>query len=103
MRRGESTHLRARVEAVAKELAKGSISIEPGKATLLNTRKEVEQGWQVVGHLLASQGQHALATQVSRFVEQLPSAKTERERFAEQLLDHVQTRARHRTMVERTR
>lgn len=103
MRRGESTHLRARVEAVARELAKGGISIEPGKATLVNTRKEVERGWRAVGHLLANHGQHALATQVSRFVEQLPSAKTERERLAEQLLDHARTRVRNRTAIEHTR
>jgi len=97
MRRGESTHLRARVDAVAKDLRDGTFRTEPGKTTLLDTRKEVERGWQAVRYLLASQGQHALATQVSRFVGQLPSAKTERERLAEQLLDHVRTRARNRT------
>jgi hypothetical protein len=70
----------------------GDFRAEPDKTTLLNTRMEVERGWQAVRHLLASQGLHALATQVNRFVGQLPSAKTKRKQLAEQLLDHARAR-----------
>src|SRR6266404_2112728 len=36
--RGESTYMRERAEAVAQELAKGKLRIEPGKASLVSTR-----------------------------------------------------------------
>src|ERR1700722_2032948 len=43
--RGDSSHTRARVEAVASEMLIGDFRVEPGKSKLLETRKEVERGW----------------------------------------------------------
>src|SRR5882762_6187899 len=56
--RGDSTYLRAQAEAVAAELLKGDIRIEPGKRTLMETRRQVESGWQVVADNLAKDGHH---------------------------------------------
>ena len=44
--------MRERIEAVAAELMKGEVKIEPGKAKLLQTRRAVEQGWRAVSDVL---------------------------------------------------
>ncbi len=62
--RGDSTHMRARAEAVASELLKGDLRVERGKSNLMETRKEVERGWRSVSEILASEGQTDLAAQV---------------------------------------
>src|SRR5205807_383759 len=77
MLRGESTLYRERAESVGRELVKGEIRIEPGKATLLETRKNVELGWRTVSDALEREGHHALAAQVNRFVEQMQPPRTE--------------------------
>lgn len=88
-RRGASTHSRERVEAVAGELLKGGLRIEPGKVALVQTRKEVERGWRAVGEMLISEGQLELAAQVRRFVDQMPPPRTEKERVAAGLVERV--------------
>jgi hypothetical protein len=80
--RGESLHARARIEGVARELRKGELRTETGKARLLKTRKEVQQGWQAVGDMLMADGQIELARQVLRFVATMPPPSTERESIA---------------------
>lgn len=87
--RGDSTSLRAQTEAVAAELLKGNIRIESGKRKLLETRKAVEEGWQSVARLLAKGGRHDLAEEVSRFVNQMPAALTEREVIARELVKNI--------------
>ena len=52
---------------------------EPGKRTLLETRRQIEPGWRLVADVVAKDGHHALASDVRRFVVQMPPAKTERE------------------------
>jgi hypothetical protein len=89
--RGESHHTRTRAEAVARELFKGDLRIEHGKARLLETRKEVERGWHAVGDMLMEQGHVKLAHQVWRFAAEMPPPKTERELIAE----HLRARVRH--------
>jgi hypothetical protein len=91
--RGDSTHIRNRVEAVARELSKGERQIEIGKARLLNTRKDVERGWRAMSEILERQGQPALAVQVRQFTDRMPPPITEREQLAAQELDR--TRDRH--------
>jgi hypothetical protein len=80
--RGDSTHTRARVDAVAFEVLKGDLRIEPGKSKLLHTRKEVERGWRATSDLLLSEGQGELAVQVRRFVDQMKPVTTDKERIA---------------------
>jgi type IV secretory pathway VirD2 relaxase len=99
--RGGSTHVRNRVEAVARELFKGDRHFDLGKARLLNTRKEVERGWQAVSEVLDSQGENALAGQVRQFADRLPLPMTEKEQLAAQLLDRTRDRPLRREPISR--
>jgi hypothetical protein len=91
--RRESTYWRDRTESVARELQNGNIRAEPGKAKLLQTRQDVEIGWQAVSEILEREGQPALSAEVNRFVERMLPPRTEKEKIAKQLREHV--RARH--------
>jgi hypothetical protein len=99
--RGDSTHIRKRVESVASELLKGNIVVEPGKARLVETRKEVERGWKAIGDALEQAGQHDLATHVRRFAGSLPPPQTENERIAADLLGRLQRSRAHRPPIIR--
>jgi hypothetical protein len=83
--RGDSTYLRAQAEAVAAELLKGKTRVEPGKRTLVETRRQIESGWRSIGRLLANDGHHDLADEVRRFVDRMPTVHTERELIAHEL------------------
>jgi hypothetical protein len=87
--RGDSTNTRVRAEAVASELLKGNLRVEPGRSKLVETRKEVERGWRATSEILVNQGQPELAVQVIRFVEQMSPAKTDKERVAADLLERA--------------
>jgi hypothetical protein len=83
--RDESHHTRTRVEGIARELFKGELRVERGKARLLDTRKEVERGWYAVGDILMAEGRVKLAHEVWRFAAEMPAPKTERQSIAEDL------------------
>jgi Relaxase/Mobilisation nuclease domain len=85
-KRGESTHIRERVNAVWRELKEGKLQIEPGKEKLLRTRKEVRRAWLALSDTLIRDGHPELATQVRRYVEELPRPGTEKEYIAATLL-----------------
>jgi Relaxase/Mobilisation nuclease domain len=85
IRRGESTHMRERIQSVHSDLLKGNIRVEPAKTKLLNTRAQVECGWRAVRDLLEYQGKSDLAGDVRGFVDRMPPPRTERERISEQL------------------
>jgi hypothetical protein len=86
-RRGASTYMREHVQAVATELSRGTPVPEPGKATLLATRQQVEAGWTAINENLTRLGHSALAQQVQRFADQMPSAVTAREMLARRLIE----------------
>lgn len=86
--RGDSTHTRARAEAVAADLLNGNFRVEPGKSTLVETRKEVERGWRAVRDILLSEGQPELAAKIRQYVDQMPPIRTEREWVAAGLPEH---------------
>jgi hypothetical protein len=88
-RRGASTHIRARAELTAAEMAKRTLRPESGKARLLKTRKEVERGWHALADLLDTEGHRELAAAVRRFVGELPAPRTEREQMADGLLHRI--------------
>src|SRR5437868_2067160 len=67
--RGASTHMHGRLQAAARSLAERSLAIDSGKATLVGTRRRVEQGWRAVARMLDGQGEGQLAQSVTRFVE----------------------------------
>src|SRR3984957_16033111 len=83
--RGDSTYVEAQAEAVAAELLKGNTRVEPGKRTLVETRRHVENGWRSVASLLTKDGHHELANDVRRFVERMPPDRTERESVTHEL------------------
>jgi len=88
--RGESTYLRAQAEAVAREFLKGDIRIEPGKKTLVETRKKVKQGWFGLAGRLAHEGHADLASEVPGFVRAMPPSRTDRELVGEALCQHAE-------------
>jgi hypothetical protein len=80
--RGDSTYVRAQAEAVAAELLKGNVRAEPGKRTLVETRRQVENGWRSVADKLTKDGRADLASDVRRFVDRMIPPRTERELIA---------------------
>lgn len=96
-RRGDSTHARARIESVASEILKGDLRVEPGKSTLRATRLAVERGWMTVSDILVGEGQPELASQVRRYLNRMPPARTEREHIARALLDRERVQEKRPT------
>jgi hypothetical protein len=87
--RGVSHHSRERAEAVARESRDGNLRPEPGKARLLETRRDVERGWHAVSDKLAESGLPELAIFVRQFVAGFRPLRTEREEIAATLQDRV--------------
>jgi len=83
--RGESTHMRERVERVAGELSRGTMIADVATSKLISTRREVERGWRAVRDLLAERGNDKLAGSIGRYVENLAPARTEKEYRASQI------------------
>ncbi|MFC4314985.1 relaxase/mobilization nuclease domain-containing protein [Steroidobacter flavus] len=77
-RRGESSHVTSRISDIVHDLNAGSLD-EPRAARLQRTRTEVVRGWQVVRHLLITEGRHQLAGQVSKFVSQMSPPRTDKQ------------------------
>lgn len=85
MLRGDSTHMRARAEAAARELAAGGLKPDPGKRVLLETREAVLDGWRGLADILERDGNPQLAGTVRRFAQSMPPPLTEKERTARQI------------------
>jgi hypothetical protein len=90
----ESTFMRAKVEAVGRELQRAGLASEPGKAKLMATREAVTHGWLVTARALRAQGEVDLAREVERFVAVLPAVRTEREQIAAGLLAQIDAQRR---------
>jgi hypothetical protein len=98
--RGESTHMRERAEAVARELQAGHLKVEPGKAKLMRTHEEVRLAWLAVSEILTGEKRHPeIAAQVRRFAAQMSPPLTEKEHLATRLVEHARgLRAREREL-----
>jgi hypothetical protein len=83
--RGESTYMRERAETVVRELAKGKLQVEPGKASLVGTRAEIRRAWLAVGDILIREGQPELAAHVRRFSDEMSPPRTQKEWIATEL------------------
>ena len=92
--RGQSTHMRARTEAVVREFASGGLKVESEKADMLRARNEVRNGWNAIGDILVRQQQPELAHQVRQFVDRMPPANTEKEMIAAHLLEQIRANAK---------
>jgi type IV secretory pathway VirD2 relaxase len=99
--RGASTHMRERTEAVAQELARGKLLIEPGKTSLVNTRNEVRRAWEAISDSLTREGQPELAAQVRQFVENMQPPLIDREHLAVAILKPTRARALPKTPASR--
>ncbi len=84
--RGDSSHMRERAEAVARELAQGKLRIEPAKASMLARQKEVERAWLEIGEILIRERQPELAALTKQFLREMQPPLTEKERTAELLI-----------------
>ena len=97
--RGESTHMRRRVEQAMTCLAERRLPAEPGKSRLVETRRSAERGWRAVAQSLEAQGERHLAQSVERFVEAMRPPRTDRELMIEQLLERFKARSRATELV----
>ena len=79
--RGQSNYVRYLARRAVADKAMGEI--EKGKATLLETRKDVVDGWRAVSGRLRADGCHDLAEHVDSFVERMPPVQTDREAILE--------------------
>jgi hypothetical protein len=82
MLRGQSTHMRARAEAVAREVAAGGLKPNPGQRSLLQTRRAVLDGWHGLADVLERDGNPQLAAAVRRFAQMMPPPLTEKAKMA---------------------
>jgi hypothetical protein len=90
--RGDSTYARAQAETVAADLHRGTSRVDPGKRTLVETRRQVESGWRNLAINLAEDGHRDFARDVQRFVERMPSPRTEKELIAARLFERPRAR-----------
>jgi len=102
MLRGESTHMRARANAIGRELAAGRLTPESGKRVLLETRKAVLVGWRGLAEILERDGNPQLASTVRRFADTMPPPRTEKECIAHQIEAKITARGRAEDRVPTT-
>jgi hypothetical protein len=100
--RGDSRHLRERVQRIAEELREGGLKPNPGKTHLLETRREVIAGWHAAADALAAAGQGALAEKIWGFIGGMHRPLTTDEQLASKLEERTRTRQQERR-EERTR
>ncbi len=96
----ESTFMRDKVEAVARELQAGRLSPEAGKEKMLARREATDAAWHAVAARLKEQGKDELAREVESFVHQMPPVRTEKELIARGLLQALDGQ-RRRDAAER--
>lgn len=87
--REESWRSSSRAEMAVDDLLTGRFRLEPGKETLIQTRKSVDCGWRAASKILAAQGQSKLSTEVLWFVTHIPRPQTDREMITEELHGHL--------------
>jgi hypothetical protein len=85
--RGQSSHMRDRVETVARELAAGGLRAENGKAKMVKTQHEVRRAWLDVSDILAREGQSDLSAEVRKLAEGMRPPMTDREWIATGLVE----------------
>jgi hypothetical protein len=97
-RRGSSTYVEAKLNSF---IYRDRNQPEPGRATLVATRREVEQGWYVVHDVLERDGHSEVARDVRRFLAQMLSPRTERQQITLDVL--AKQEAKRKVYPPRTR
>jgi hypothetical protein len=87
--RGQSSHMRDRVETAARELAMGGLRAEKGKAKMIETRHEVRRAWQDVSDILVREGQSDLSAEVRKLAEGIGPPMTDKEWMAARLVERA--------------
>ena len=100
--RGDSRHCRDRAERLARKLGTEDLEPTPGKARLLETRREVIAGWHAAADALLQAGQGRLAEKIWGFIGAMSPPRTTDEQLAAKLEERPRTRERER-QEERTR
>ena len=103
LKRGRSTFMRRKVEAVAEELCGGRLISDPGKAKLLATRSNVVADWAATAALLRAQGEQSLAREVEAYIRRMPAVATDKELLAKGLLAQLAARRSAVGSAERER
>jgi hypothetical protein len=88
-RRGASTALRSRVTSVVEELKRTGTVRDPRRKKLVDTRRDIVEGWIHAADILDRQGEISLAGDVRHFAKNLPPVLTDRERIASGILMHL--------------
>lgn len=94
--RGDSTHIRARVAALAQQIAEMDAAnpyADPKKLKVAQTRTQVERGWEAIRVILLQQGETDLANDLRQFVHRMSPAATDDERLI------IALRANHKAHV----
>ncbi len=99
--RGASTHMQARMTAVAEELLRGDLGIDPGRERLQETREAVLQGWLAMRDILVQEGQSGLAEAVASFAGQMPAPRTEKVRLAQELKSPLAQHSKRERLITR--
>ena len=86
LKRGKSTFMRRKLDAIADELLCGGLRREPGTARLLTTRGHVIEDWRATADLLRAQGHRSLARDVDVFVREMPAPATDKALLSKGLL-----------------
>jgi hypothetical protein len=103
LKRGKSTFMRRKAEAVGSELLRGGLRPEPGKAKLLATRERVIEDWIATAANLRDQGEPQLAREVEAFLRRMPGVVTGNEHIAKALLANVAAQRSRTLSAERER
>jgi Relaxase/Mobilisation nuclease domain len=98
-KRGDSVRTRERAEALSRYLPAGALPAEPGKDTLLETRRRVQQGWSAAAAILEAEGHPEIAAEVRRFSREMEPPTTARE----SLLKELRENQRRTRKIERPR
>jgi hypothetical protein len=88
-RRGESTHVRRRLERVITRLRDGGVGTDRGKAKVVETRTAVVHGWQAAAEALIADGRVQLAEQIWKFIAQMRPPESDDERLASEIRKRV--------------
>jgi hypothetical protein len=88
--RGDSTHVRRRIQIVASALLNDAVLLEPGHRTLLRTRSDVVTGWRAVSSILVKNGKRHLAAEIQRFLGQMSPPQTDTAQLAAELRQRAQ-------------
>jgi len=84
--RGNSTHLRVRTEAVARDLDRSDLRDEEAKRNLMASRTLLQRLWDDVATTFKQDGRPDISTRITAFVRQMPPPDTEQAIIARELI-----------------